>query len=82
MNAPAQKPNGAQFVVSATDGMVNIDSKHIAYSKIDGMYQNNTPGTGLQLSEALETVRPEIEELCNTIADAMEALSDIQRAAE
>ena len=79
MNAPAK---GAQFVVSSVGDMVNLHSEHITYSKIDGMDENNTLITRLQLSEALETVRPEIEELCNTIADAMEALSDIQRAAE
>lgn len=65
--------------ITVYKGMVNIDSKNIAYANIRNMYKSGN-GHGLQLSETLESKRAEILELCQAIADLSYAIFEIDES--
>lgn len=49
--------------------MVNIDGDDIAYAVIEGMYEGNRDGYGLQVND--ENRRDAIKRMCDKIADAV-----------
>jgi len=56
------------------DGMVNIDSEHIAYANIDDMYKNGD-AVGLQLNN--ESIRDSVTSFCNNITDDLRTLNKL-----
>lgn len=61
------------------DGMVNIDSLHIAYANMKGMYKENNCRFGLQLEGSLEYDRLVIEDLCNSISEMLYKLAELTK---
>ena len=57
-------------------GMVNIESDHISYGNIRGMYVTGD-GHGLQLDGELEPHREKIQQLCQIISSSIYQLESI-----
>jgi len=66
-----------EIKVRCHNGMVDIDSKSIAYGNIRNMYKSGN-GVGIQISPAIDGKKA--LKLCNTISDALYELNDMLEA--